>query len=339
MTHLFRILYLCTAFFCVPLFCISCDSPNNSENNDKKESHEPTMQAPQESVHSKKKETPALVLVHSSQMNPQKAQNILEFHNSAIKSLESGYAQLALHIIKNSRHYLQEWDLPDQIKPADKNLQNAKQKLTPPKTLFDQKEESLLTEALNHMDKALRNMLENYRKLEAYIDDDSIKDDGKIGLELTNNIFKKNGEYLAAQNSYLERIEDAAYRAESSLLAKEPLQRQILAARQLFVLIEQTTNLNNAESLTRADMNEIYKAMQNAWQEGDRPPFPAAPNLERLYRAFLKHVQNFMDILHLAQEEGMYNFQKKELIAQANLCKKAYNSFAEQANSSSVRKF
>lgn len=337
MRSCFRTSYLCAALFCAPLFCVSCDSSNNMENSGQKE--KTTIRQTQESVQSDKNKTAALVLVSPSSMNTRKAQDILEFHNTAIKSLESGYNQLALHIVKNSRHYLQNWNLPDQIKPADKDLQKIKQVLTPDKAIFDDEEEILLTEALDNMDKALRNMFENFRKLEKYIDDDSILDEGKLGKELTDKIFKGNDEYLAARNSYLEKIEDAAYRAESSLLENEPLQRQILAARQLFVLINQTANLNNAESLTRDDLGEIYKAMQNAWQEGDRPPFPAAPNLERLYRAFLKHVQKFMDILQLTQQEGMFNFQKKELISQANLCKKAYNSFAEGANSSSVRKF
>lgn len=260
----------------------------------------------------------------------QRAGELLEFNNSALRQLATGYYALPDNMRKYAQFYLETWHLPGKLKITSRK--DANSRLTPPKGIFDASEERDLARALADMDKALTDMLGHYRALEKYVADDTIQDDGRQGKALAKKVNNGHAVFMRARKSWLDIVENRAARAEMALLREHPLQRQILAARQIFSQIGQISGLMKGESVDRAILQQLRQGLAKNFEMGSRPPFPAAPGLERYYRGFLKSVDAYLAVFDRAMLEGFFPPQKRELVLAARNCQSAYNAFVNAAN-------
>lgn len=260
----------------------------------------------------------------------ERADKILAFANQAIPSLNTGYFALPAKLRENSRRYLETWRLPKRPKIPSKSFFT--QKLVHPRGIFTEEEEKQLTAGLAEMNRALENMLGIYRDLEKYVADDSIRDDGKLGRELTARLEEGHGQFLGARKSWLEIVENNAARAGQALLRNHPLQRQILAASQFFGQMREVNSLLKLEKPEPDMLLALKDSMSAIIAKAGKPPFDASPRLERLYREFLRCANIYGKSLDMALKEGLFRAQRREIARAAKKCQTAYNNFAASAN-------
>ena len=289
-----------------------------------------------------------------------RAEAALDFHNTALNALETGYYALPEALYANAGFYLKTWQLPRGGAPKG-NRQAARARLRPQAGLFSEEEAAKLTAALDDMDKALDSLLANYKALEAYVADRRIRDDGARGKALARKISGDHAVFMAARKSWLEIVEARAAAAEAALLREHPLRRQIGEAGAIFNAYARAAELLGAEekeagpagpgksatargageqatakgaldAASRATLAHIHAELENRIAEAGRPPFAAAPQLERLYRAFLKEARAYAAALGRGLDEGFFPPQRRELNLAAVRSRAAYNAFVREAN-------
>ena len=287
-----------------------------------------------------------------------RAEAALDFHNTAMNALETGYYALPEALYANARYYLKTWHLPARPKGAG-SREAAKARLRPKTGVFSEAEAAKLTAALSGMDKALDSLLGKYKALEDYVADSRIRDDGAKGKALAAKLDADHAEFMTARKSWLEIVEARAAEAEAALLRGHPLQRQIEAASAIFAGFGRAAEVLGAEdaaaagevaakgaaaekqageaaatleAAARTTLQHIHTELANRIVEAGKPPFAAAPQLERQYRAFLKEAQAYADALGRGLAEGFYPPQRRELNVAALRSRAAYNAFVREAN-------
>ncbi|MDE7241125.1 MAG: hypothetical protein K2N62_04495 [Desulfovibrio sp.] len=287
-----------------------------------------------------------------------RAEAALDFHNTALNALETGYYALPEALYANARFYLKTWQLPGRPKNMG-GREAARARLRPEAGLFSEEEAAKLTAALAGMDKALDSLLDKYKALESYVADSRIKDDGARGKTLAARLSGEHAQFMAARKSWLEIVEARAAEAEAALLREHPLRRQIEAAGAIFAGFGRAAELLGAEDAVAADevaargaaaekqageaaatldaaaratLQHIHTELENRIAEAGKPPFAAAPRLERQYRAFLKEAGAYAGALARGLAEGFHAPQRRELNVAAMRSRAAYNAFVREAN-------
>lgn len=292
-----------------------------------------------------------------------RAERTLDFRNTALNALETGYYALPEALYANAAFYLKTWRLPR--RPGNMGGRDAaRARLKPEAGLFSEAEAAKLTGALAGMDKALDRLLGNYRALEAYVEDSRIRDDGVRGKALARKLSEDHAVFMAARKSWLEIVEARAAGAEAALLRGHPLKRQIEAAGAIFAAFARAAEVLGAEdaaaageaatkaagaagqaaaaasvldAAARATLTHIHTELANRIDEAARPPFAAAPQLERQYRAFLKEARGYAEALGRGLDEGFFPQQRRELNVAAVRSRAAYNAFVREASGVPVR--
>lgn len=292
-----------------------------------------------------------------------RAERILDFHNTAAAALTNGYYALPDALYAHARTYLRVWHLP-RVSPlagARNGKSAARAALRPEKGLFTDAEADALTTAQKAMDTALDALLERYGELERYVKDASIRDDGARGRKLVRQMDSDHAVFMAARKSWLEIVTARAAAAEAALLREHPLRRQIQAANTVFALYGEVADAlaadkgaataatpaatpagmsgaapgagKSPEAATRTTLERLRAELATCVADAARPPFAAAPSLERRYRAFLKEAQAYLAALDHGLNEGFFAAQRRELNTAAARSRAAYNLFVTEANS------
>lgn len=282
-----------------------------TQSNEQKQAAEPEMQIPEP-------EPEALA----------RADRIIAYSNRAHEALEKGHYSLADRLYENSRRYLENWSLPATTRKLPRF------NLKPEEGLFDEKDARLVTEGLLGMDRSLADLLGHYANLEKYVANPEIRDDGKQGRALAARIRTAHESFIAARRTWLEIVQARAAEAQELLLYRHPLQRQIMAGNDIFAQIGEVTHLLGSGSPQTELLRACRQNIEDLIALGAKPPFPARPALERLYRAFLKQAQQYLTSLERGLAEGFYQVQKKELNLAGQNCAAAWNLFAREANGS-----
>lgn len=260
------------------------------------------------------------------------ADKLVEFSNAATNALAEGYYALPDALLDNAREYLHEWRLAPRPKARTADRDAAARRLTPAKALFPAEVEAQLAQGVKDMSKALDSMLADYRALEKYVADDTIKDDGAQGKKLAQSLRNAHTVFMAARKSFLETVEARAAQAENLLLREHPLKRQIVEARKIFSLFRQAGDLLAPEEPDGTALEHLRGQLDASLAVAGRPPFPAAPQVERAYRAFLKEAGLFSQKLAQGQREGFHSRIRRELNESVTLSREAYNAFVRAAN-------
>lgn len=255
-----------------------------------------------------------------------KADKMIAYSNQAHEFLESGSYKLADIFHANSQNYLHTFRLPARPKITRKAAPR------PDNGVFDEAEANLVAKGLAGMDKAMDNLLGNYANLEKYIADKSIRDDGKQGEELVTKISKAHADFIAARDTWLDIVQKRAAEAEQVLLYQHPLKRQIMAGSAIFRRFEEVAQLLAAKDANPDLINACRQNIERLVREGAKPPFPAKPVLERLYRAFLKTVDAYLVQLDSGLMGGFYKPQISALNSASQACTRAWNEFVKTAN-------
>lgn len=263
------------------------------------------------------------------------ADRIIAFSNQSRDIFQKGLYGAAAYLKHSVDNYRENWHLAQRPKLPETHKPNPNLQI--PAGIFDKAEEEQLSQALNDMDKALNDLLNNYRQLEKYIADPSIRDDGKQGLKLSSKASDNYLQYMKARHTWMEIVEAKAEEAEAKLLREHPLQRQILAAKNIFAQMRELGELLSANS-DRQTLTSLRQNLNAIIAEAGKPPFQAAPSLERLYKNFLKEAEKYSSILDRGILEGFHNIQRRELNASAAKCREAYNEFVRAANNLTDRK-
>lgn len=260
------------------------------------------------------------------------ADKLVEFSNAATSALTEGYYALPDALLDNAREYLQEWRLAPRPHARTAQRDAAARRLTPAGGLFPAEAEAQLAQSVKDMSKALDSMLAEYRALEKYVADDTIRDDGAQGKKLVQNLRNAHAVFLAARKSFLETVEARAAQAENLLLREHPLKRQIVEARKIFSLFRQAGDLLAPEEPDGTALEQLRGHLEDSLALAGRPPFPAAPQVERAYRAFLKEAALFSQKLAQGQREGFHSRIRRELNESVARSREAYNAFVRAAN-------
>lgn len=260
----------------------------------------------------------------------ERADRALQFSNLATGVLTDGYYALPDALYDNLNYYLDTWRLPK--RPRAHGAERAKKSMRPPEGIFNEKEEAALTAAFQEMDQALGLMLKDYGSLEHYVADDSIRDNGKEGKRLGKKIAESHSRFMKARKTWLEMVDARAEEAQALLLREHPLERQIIDAGKMFAIFREINALVVLENPDRAALSALRQNLDHVLADAKKPPFPAAPQLEREYRAYLKTVDKYLSSLDAGLAEGFFTPQKKNLTTDVVNCHKAYNSFAKMAN-------
>lgn len=311
----------------VILACFACDS---GEKNAPQGTMKPAP-AQKDAPIAKSSETQAKAAPASPQAADetmrQKADRILVYHNRTLDELERGFHSLADKFYENSRNYLKNYQLPARPKTGERR------DLKPGAGLFDDREAAYIGMSLNGMNKALDRILDRYADLEKYAADKNIRDDGARGEKLAKQIAGAHADFLAARKTWLDIVETRAREAELILLAEHPLRRQILAGTGIFGQFREVANLLASGDPPRAMLVACRENIENLASEGAKPPFPARPALERLYRGFLKDVQTWLDAFSAGIKNGFPPAVRREMNDAGKDCAAAWNEFVREANS------
>ncbi|WP_298030303.1 hypothetical protein [uncultured Desulfovibrio sp.] len=259
------------------------------------------------------------------------ADRMVDFYNTAAATLSGGWYGLPDVLLNNVRAYLGDWRLA--ARPAVRGARgDAAHGLAPAKGLFPAEVEAQLAQWVRDMDNALDAILADYKALDRYVKDDSIIDDGAMGRKLAKSLGASHAVFIAARDSYLKIVKARAAQAEEVLLRGHPLQRQIVAAEETFSLFRKAAGLLGPEKLDKEALEKLRQRLESVLAKAGRPPFPASPELERNYRAFLKEAALFPQGLARGLAEGFYSPLRRDLNNIAARSRDAYNAFARAAN-------
>ena len=315
----------------VALLVTACDSGKKEEGANGKPVAESTSSAP-------KAETAVQAQAVEEATPPpspeelDRADRLVAFSNAASMALATGrYAQADV-LAAYTKYYLAEWQLAK--RPELNTDQDAAlaRRLTPPVSLFTPEQTKKMAACVQDMNKAIVDMRADYRLLEKYVADESIQDNGVKGKALAAEILKEHAAFIVARDAYMAIVEGEAAPAEDILLRNHPLKRQIQAAEQIFAVFGKTASLLGADSPDKEALKAQRKELADALTEGGRPPFMAAPDLERQYRGFLKQAGKYAEIFDKGLEEEFYVPTRFDMNNAALASRAAYNDFVKAAN-------
>ena len=319
-------------FVCLGVLCLAaCDSGKKEEASAPSAKKEQAQPVPEKSTAAldagslPKEQGPP-----PTQAQLAEADAVVAYYNMVATSLVAPYFAQADGIVNNVRSYLEEWKLaPRQDVGNDKA---AIARLAVPKGMFSEDESRALAQWASDMSKCINSMRADYRALEIYVKDQDIRDDGVKGAALTASIEKSHEKFMAAREGYLGMVEARAAAAEEVLLYGHPLKRQILEARKVFGLFSRTAGLLAAQKPDHEALEQVMDKLDASLSNAGRPPFPAAPDVERAYRNFLKKGTEFKVALAKGLAEGFYKPVREELNGAALASRQAYNAFARTVN-------
>lgn len=264
----------------------------------------------------------------STSMSKAEADRIMAFCNASQQSLDAHWHKTAEMYYNLGHIYLRVFNLPANVRQPKRRRAD----LVPGKGLFSEKETRDLTRAMDDMDKALASMLTHYRNLEKYVANPEIVDNGKLGRKIVAELEQDHKAYTRAGRIWLGIVNEKARQAEEVLLADHPLARQALCGSRIMGLIAEIKNMLGEKTIKRQQLADISTRLGQLLALAEKPPFPAAPNLERLYRIFLKNAAVYNDVLKRASLEGVFEVQRNELSLAAKVCNETYNDFIESFN-------
>lgn len=258
------------------------------------------------------------------------ADALVAFYNTAASTLANSFYTQADVMMGNVRYYLHEWMLAPRPDGGDGKPLAAR--LAAPQGMFSEDESRAMAQWVEDMRQSLDSMRADYRLLERYVKDQSIRDDGVKGKALASSIEKSYERFSAARSGYMGTVEARAASVEEILLYGHPLKRQILEARRVFGLFSRTAGLLTAQKPDREALEQVKIKLEASLADAGRPPFPASPDVERTYREFLKQAAEFKVALAKGLDEGFYNSVREELNNAAVGSRQAYNVFVREAN-------
>lgn len=332
--------------FLFVLFCCSCNSENDSVSTINKIKKEiPLLNTGTDSVVSAFMDGPEKnpvkhITVQETESEPSHnledpkkfldrklADRILAFTNRALEKLQTEWREPAEMFYNLGHIYLRIYQIPARLTMPPRKRQD----LVPAKGLFSIEEETVLTKSMDDMDRALASSLAHYRQLEKYVLDSSLKDNGKEGKKIVRMLEHDRKAYIKAENEWIKIVNHYAAQAEEALLLDHPLRRQARAASRIMRILQEVSARYDTP-----DEREFLSARQeeivNLIRDGGKPPFRANPQIERLFRIFLKNVSVYSEVLRRAALEGMYDIQKRELRMAASACTDTYNNFIKSFN-------
>lgn len=267
-----------------------------------------------------------------SQEELEKADALVAFYNVAAATLAEPYYAQAEAMLENVRHYLREWTLPPRPAPGGDGKVLAR-RLAAPADMFGEDAAAALSQWVEDMEKSIQSMRADYATLGRYVRDENIRDDGVKGHALAASLEKGHERFMAARDGYLALVEERAVKVEEALLYGHPLRRQILEARNIFSLYVTAAELLAAQTPDRQALGQVRSRLEAGLRRAGQPPFPAAPEVERAYRDFLKQAARYEVFLARGLDEGFYSPVRQELNNTAQESRQAYNIFVRTANS------
>ena len=261
-----------------------------------------------------------------------RADRLVAFSNTASMALAAGrYAQADV-LIAYTKYYLAEWQLAKRpVVNADEDEILAR-RLVPPVGLFTPEQTKKMAASVQEMNKAIASMRADYRTLEKYVEDVSLQDNGVKGKALAAGIARAHAAFVVARDAYMQIVEVEAAPAEDILLSNHPLKRQIQAAEHIFAVFGKVANLLAPDRPDRESLQAQRKELAAALADGGRPPFMAAPDLERRYRGFLKQAESYAELFDQGLAEEFYAPLRFEMNKAAVASRAAYNDFVRDAN-------
>ena len=261
-----------------------------------------------------------------------RADRLVAFSNAASTALAKGrYAQADV-LMAYTKYYLAEWQLGKRPAIAPDEDEILARRLVPPVGLFTPEQTKKMAACVQDMNKAIASMRADYRTLEKYVEDGSVQDDGTRGKYLAAGIAKAHAAFVVARDAYMQIVEAEAAPAEDMLLHNHPLKRQIQAAERIFSVFGKAASLLAPEKPDRQALQAQRQDLAAALADGGRPPFMAAPDLERRYRGFLKQAEIYAELFDKGLEEEFYAPLRFELNKAALASRAAYNDFVRDAN-------
>lgn len=312
-----------TALTCLlAVFLLGCSGDSGRQNSDAeddaRERADPVVQPVGKPV----------VKIDPGQMD--EADRVLRLTNRATGVLTEGYYRLPDMLLASVQHYLDTWQLAKM--PRIRGAKRAEEALSQARGIFTDSELDDLTKTQQEMDNALKNMIADYGRLEKYVINPEIVDDGREGRKISKNIQNAHGVFMRARNTWLEMLDKRAAAAQKIILQEHPLERQILAAEEMFVVFREVAAQLALDAPDRAALQALSASLAEISNRAAKPPFPASPALEREYRRFLKAVNRYVQTLDAALKEGFFVPQKRELNNDLIACRNAWNIFAREAN-------
>lgn len=262
----------------------------------------------------------------------ERADRLVAFSNAASMALAAGrYAQADV-LMAYTKYYLSEWQLAKRpaINPDEDEI--LARRLVPPVGLFTPEQTKKMAASVQEMNKAIASMRADYRTLEKYVEDALLQDDGAKGKSLGAGIARAHAAFVAARDAYMQIVEAEAAPAEDVLLSNHPLKRQIQAAERIFAIFGKVASLLAPEKADREALQAQRQELATALADGGRPPFMAAPELERRYRGFLKQAESYAAFFDQGLNEEFYAPLRFEMNKAAVASRAAYNDFVRDAN-------
>ena len=261
-----------------------------------------------------------------------RADRLVAFSNAASMALAAGrYAQADV-LMAYTKYYLAEWQLAKRpaINPDEDEI--LARRLAPPVGLFTPEQTKKMTASVQEMNKAIASMRADYRTLEKYVEDALLQDDGTKGKSLGAGIARAHAAFVVARDAYMQIVEAEAAPAEDILLSNHPLKRQIQAAEHIFAVFGKVASLLAPDKPDREALQAQRQKLAAALADGGRPPFMAAPDLERRYRGFLKQAEIYAELFDQGLNEEFYAPLRFEMNKTAVASRTAYNDFVRDAN-------
>ena len=261
-----------------------------------------------------------------------RADRLVAFSNAASMALAAGrYAQADV-LMAYTKYYLAEWQLAKRpaINPDEDEI--LARRLAPPVGLFTPEQTKKMTASVQEMNKAIASMRADYRTLEKYVEDALLQDDGAKGKSLSSGIARAHAAFVVARDAYMQIVEAEAAPAEDILLSNHPLKRQIQAAERIFAVFGKVASLLAPDKPDREALQAQRQELAAALTDGGRPPFMAAPDLERRYRGFLKQAESYAELFDQGLNEEFYAPLRFEMNKTAVASRTAYNDFVRDAN-------
>ena len=267
-----------------------------------------------------------------SQAELDRADRLVAFSNAASTTLASGrYAQADV-LVAYAKYYLAEWQLAKRpaVNPDEDEI--LARRLVPPVGLLTPEQAKKMAASVQEMNKAIASMRADYRSLEKYVEDALVQDDGVKGKYLAAGIIRSHAAFVSARDAFMQVVEAEAAPAEDLLLRNHPLKRQIQAAERVFAVFGKAASLLTPEKPDREALLAQRHELAAALADGSRPPFMAAPDLERRYRGFIKQAEAYAELFDKGLEEEFYAPLRFELNRAAVASRTAYNDFVRDAN-------
>ena len=261
-----------------------------------------------------------------------RADRLVAFSNAASMALAAGrYAQADV-LMAYTKYYLAEWQLAKRpaINPDEDEI--LARRLVPPVGLFTPEQTKKMAASVQEMNKAIASMRADYRTLEKYVEDVLLQDNGVKGKALGAGIARAHAAFVVARDAYMQIVEAEAAPAEDILLSNHPLKRQIQAAERIFAVFGKVASLLAPDRPDREALQAQRQDLAAALADGGRPPFMAAPDLERRYRGFLKQAESYAELFDQGLNEEFYAPLRFEMNKTAVASRTAYNDFVRDAN-------